>query len=64
MYAGTYDKWLVITTGVKPLAEYNVKTRKDGTLSKLPPHARAAKMAMDMGYQNTYDISFIILKMT
>ena len=62
MYAGTYDKWLVITTGVKPLAEYNVKTRKDGTLSKLPPHARAAKMAMDMGYQNTYDISFIHTK--
>ncbi|MCY4490331.1 MAG: hypothetical protein OXC46_02575 [Thaumarchaeota archaeon] len=62
MHEGNYDNWLVITSGVKAISEYKVKYRKDGGASKLPPHARAMKMALDMGYPQTYDIQYVKTK--
>jgi len=56
-----YDSYLVITKGVKNLGEYKLKT-KTGKESKGQPHIRALRMAVEKGFQNMFDISFVYTK--
>jgi len=58
---GQYDPYLVITKGVKTLTDYKTVTNKTktGKVHRGLPHIRALKKSLDMGYPQTYDISFV-----
>lgn len=54
LFAGELDDKLVISRGVKPLAEYNYAKGHKGL-----PHIRALRKANEMGYTEMFDIHFV-----